>query len=58
MDPAAVADLQYTKDLDDLIDMFGPLHLDKADLIFLPINDNMNPLKVGKCDSLFCYMHT
>ena len=28
--------------------MYGPLHLEKAELILCPINDNMNPLKVSK----------
>ena len=50
MDPCAVAELQYSQmtgdpDKDeDLIDMFAPLKLDKADLILMPVNDNSDPL--------------
>ena len=29
---------------EDLIDMYGPLKLDKANLILMPVNDNSNPL--------------
>ena len=53
MDPCAVAELQYcqlTGDPDkdeDLIDMYGPLKLDKADLILMPVNDNSNPLLIS-----------
>ena len=37
----------YTKDLEDLIEMYEPLHMEKAEMIMLPINDNMNPLKIS-----------
>ena len=55
MDPCAVAELQYsqfTGDPDhdeDLFDMFGPLGLHKATLVFLPVNDNTDRFKVSKC---------
>ena len=48
MDPSAVANMQLCTDQEDLIDMYGPLKLETADLIFLPINDNLNPLNPSK----------
>ncbi len=42
MDPAVVADLQYTDNQKDLQEMFEPLKLENKDLIILPVNDNMN----------------
>ncbi len=47
MDPVVVADMLYNQDSDkeDMIEMLEPLHLEKADLIILPINDNNNRLK-------------
>ena len=53
MDPCAVAELQYSQftgdpDQDeDLIDMFAPLKLDKADLILFPMNDNTDKFKAN-----------
>ena len=57
MDPCAVAQLQYTpfttaggaaEDEEDLYDMYGPLHLDRAELILMPVNDNTDPFKISK----------
>ena len=67
MDPCAVAELQYSQmtgdpDKDeDLIDMFAPLKLDKADLILMPVNDNSNPLiasNIKSYNNLFRWWHT
>ena len=40
MDPASVGLMLYTEDLEDLFDIFQPLELDHAGIIFCPINDN------------------
>ena len=55
MDPSAVANMQLCTDQEDLIDMYGPLKLETADLIFLPINDSLNPLNPSKFrNKLWC----
>ena len=47
MDPSAVANMLYCEDNEDLKDIYGPLKLEKAELIILPLNDNSNPHKLS-----------
>lgn len=50
MDACAAAELQYTdytNDDENLLEMYGPLHLERAQLILLPVNDNTNKLKAN-----------
>ena len=41
MDPVAVSNMQYLQDYEDLEDMYGPLKLHQAELIIIPLNDNV-----------------
>ena len=45
MDPAAVADMEHTEKGEELMEMFGPLGLEKKELILFPINNNLDPKK-------------
>ena len=47
LDPSAVADMPQCNDLAELLEMYGALHLDHAEMIICPINDNLNPLKAS-----------
>ena len=42
MDPVAVSNMQYLDMDEDLIEMYEPLKLHKAELILLPLNDNID----------------
>jgi len=53
MDPCAVNNMLYCEKLEELQDIYGPLNLDKAELVLLPINDNHDPLKTSK-NLIFC----
>ncbi|CAI2377799.1 unnamed protein product [Moneuplotes crassus] len=47
LDPACVALMYHMTEIESLFEVFMPLKLDKADVIFCPINDNQSPFKTG-----------
>ncbi|CDW71630.1 sentrin-specific protease 8 [Stylonychia lemnae] len=43
MDPIAASNMLYMDCDEDLIEMYGPMKLQNARLILIPLNDNNNP---------------
>ena len=58
-DPAAVSCLKFCTDDEELLDMFDPLHLDRFELVLVPLNDSTSVKTSGTHWTLLaCFKET
>ena len=47
LDPSSVAMFHFSQNLEDTVEIFGPLHLERKQTVLMPVNDNSNKYAAG-----------